>query len=128
MGKFVVKTTETGFVFHLRAANGETIGISEIYASEEACKKGIESVRKSSKSAETEDQTRLRARELKYPKFVIYKDESDKFRFRLLAHNGQELLVSQAYTAKASCKNGISSVLLNAPAGKILEPEKECDT
>lgn len=125
MGKFVVKMTETGFAFHLRAANGETIGISEMYTSEEACNKGIENVRKISKSAETEDQTRLRARELKYPKFVIYKDESDKFRFRLLAHNGQELLVSQAYTAKASCKNGINSIILNAPAAEILEPDKD---
>ena len=46
MGKFVVKETKTGFVFNLKAGNGEVIAVSEVYSSEAACMKGIESVRK----------------------------------------------------------------------------------
>ena len=48
MGKFVVKETKTGFVFNLKAGNGEVIAVSEVYSSEAACMKGIESVRKNS--------------------------------------------------------------------------------
>ena len=121
MGKFLMKKTETGFVFHLRAVNGETIGISEVYTTEEACKKGIESVIKNAPIAGIEDQTLSRSKELKNPKFEIYKDKANKFRFRLKAHNGQEILASQAYTAKASCKNGIQSTIANAPAADIIE-------
>lgn len=121
MGKFLMKKTESGFVFHLRAANGETIGISEIYTTEEACKKGIESVINTVPDAGLEDQTLSRGKELKHPKFELYKDKAGKFRFRLKAHNGQEILASQSYTAKASCKNGIQSVITNAPGAEIVE-------
>ena len=34
MGKFVVKETKTGFVFNLKAGNGEVIAVSEVYSSE----------------------------------------------------------------------------------------------
>ncbi|MEG2870709.1 MAG: YegP family protein [Clostridium sp.] len=124
MGKFLIKKTEMGIVFHLRAANGETIGVSQVYESEEACKKGIESVMKVAPTAGVEDQTRSRSKELKNPKFEIYKDKGGKFRFRLKAHNGQEVLASQGYTAKASCKNGIQSIIANAPSSPIIEPDK----
>lgn len=121
MGKFLIKKTDTGIVFHLRAANGETIGISQVYETEESCKKGIESVMKTSQTAGIEDQTLSRSKELKNPKFELYKDKAGKFRFRLKAHNGQEVLASQGYTAKASCKNGIASVQKNAPGAEIVE-------
>lgn len=121
MGKFLIKKTETGIVFHLRAANGETIGISESYVSEDECRKGIECVMKTATRAEIEDQTRTRCKELNHPKFEIYKDKSNKFRFRLKEQEGQEILTSQSYTAKASCKNGIQSVITNAPEAEIIE-------
>lgn len=121
MGKFLIKKTEAGFLFHLRAANGETIGISEIYNSAQACHNGILSVQNHAVNAAVEDQTLPRFRELKNPKFEIYKDQDSKFHFRLKAHDGQEILASQAYTAKASCKNGIRSVMLNAKGAEIIE-------
>ena len=46
MGKFVVKATKTGFVFNLKAGNGEVIATSESYKSKDTCLNGIESVRK----------------------------------------------------------------------------------
>ena len=49
------------------------------------------------------------------PKYQIYKDNADKFRFRLNAKNGQQILASQGYASKASCKNGIESVRTNSP-------------
>ena len=45
MGKFAVKATKTGFVFNLKAGNGEVIATSESYKSKVTCLNGIESVR-----------------------------------------------------------------------------------
>ena len=52
MGKFVIKTSDTGFHFVLKADNGEVIATSQHYKSKESCKKGIESVRKNAPEAE----------------------------------------------------------------------------
>ena len=57
MGKFVIRRTETGVVFHLKARNGETVAVSQLYASMEACYKGIESVIRHAALAAVEDQT-----------------------------------------------------------------------
>ncbi|HRQ57389.1 MAG TPA: YegP family protein [Azoarcus taiwanensis] len=48
-------------------------------------------------------------------KFELYKDKAGEFRFRLKASNGQTILASEGYVAKASCLNGIESVRKNAP-------------
>lgn len=47
-------------------------------------------------------------------KFEIYKDKAGEFRFRLKAGNGQNILASEGYKARASCVNGIESVKKNA--------------
>lgn len=48
-------------------------------------------------------------------KFEIFKSKSgEEFYFRLKAGNGQNILGSEGYTTKASCKNGIESVMKNA--------------
>ncbi len=47
-------------------------------------------------------------------KFVITKDRRGEFRFKLVAGNGQTLAVSEGYTTKAACVNGIESVRKNA--------------
>lgn len=48
-------------------------------------------------------------------KFEIYKDKAGEFRFRLKAANGENILASEGYKAKAGCENGIASVRNNAP-------------
>lgn len=46
--------------------------------------------------------------------FEIYQSEkTKKFYFRLKAANGQVVLSGQAYKDKASCENGVESVLKN---------------
>jgi len=47
-------------------------------------------------------------------KFEIYKDKAGEFRFRLKSGNGQNILASEGYKAKTSCKNGIESVRKNS--------------
>ncbi len=52
MGKFVIKTTEKGSHFVLKADNGEVVATSQVYKSRDSCKKGIESVKRNAPDAE----------------------------------------------------------------------------
>lgn len=119
MGKFVIRETNTGVKFDLKAGNGEVIATSEVYASEAACKNGIASVKKNAPVANVEDQTVEGFETVKNPKFEIYADKAGEFRFRLKATNGQVIATSEGYKAKASCENGIESVKKNAPDAEV---------
>ena len=121
MGKFVIRKTNTGIKFDLKAGNGEVIATSEVYSSEEACRNGIASVQKNAPAAAVEDQTVEGFAEQKHPKFEMYTDKAGEFRFRLKATNGQIIAVGEGYKAKASCLNGIESVKKNAPDAEIVE-------
>lgn len=114
MGKYVVKKTKTGYNFALLAANNLTIGTSEVYSSKASCLNGIKSIKTIAGSAKIEDQTLLKPVAQKKPKFEIYYDKKKEFRFRLVASNGENVLASEGYKSKASCKKGIASVKKNA--------------
>ena len=120
MGKFVIRKTATGIKFDLKAGNGEVIATSEVYESEAACRKGIESVRKNAPVAGVENQTVEGFETVKHPKFEIYLDKAGEYRFRLKAKNGQNIGKSEGYKTKASCLNGIESVGKNAPEAEII--------
>ena len=120
MGKFVVRKTNTGVKFDLKAGNGEVIATSEVYSSEDACKKGIASVQKNAPVAGVEDQTVADFEKVKHPKFEVYNDKAGEFRFRLKATNGEIIAVSEGYTAMKSCLNGIESVKKNAVDATIV--------
>ena len=121
MGKFVIRETKTGIKFDLKAGNGEVIATSEVYSSEDACRKGIASVQKNAPVAAVEDQTVEGYAAQKHPKFEVYTDKAGEIRFRLKATNGQIIAVSEGYKAKASCMNGIESVKKNAPDAPIVK-------
>jgi uncharacterized protein YegP (UPF0339 family) len=55
------------------------------------------------------------------PKFEWYKDKAGKFRFRLIAANGEKIAAGEAYESKDGCLSGIESVKKNAPIAKIVE-------
>ena len=125
MGKFVIRNTKTGVKFDLKAGNGEVIATSEVYASQAACKNGVESVRKNAPVAAVEDQTAEGFAVEKHPKFEIYTDKAGEFRFRLKATNGQIIAVSEGYMAMAGCKNGIESVKQNATEAAVVVEEAQ---
>lgn len=121
MGKFVIRKTNTGIKFDLKAGNGQVIATSEVYTTEAACRNGIESVQTNAPIANIEDQTVEGYATEKNPKFEIYNDKAGEFRFRLKAKNGQIIATSEGYTTMASCKNGVESVQKNAPEAEIVE-------
>lgn len=126
MGKFIIKQTNTGFTFSLKAGNGEVIATGgEVYNRIDSIKNGIASVAKNAPIANLEDQTVEDFAVEKNPKFEVYADKKGEFRFRLKAKNGQIIAVSEGYAKKASCLNGIESVRKNAVDAPVEEPEKE---
>lgn len=121
MGKFVMRKTNTGVKFDLKAGNGEVIATSEVYSSDAACKNGIASVQKNAPTAPVENQTVEGYAIEKNPKFEVYTDKAGEFRFRLKASNGQIIAVSEGYKAMAGCMNGIESVKKNAVDAPTVE-------
>ena len=118
MGKFVIKKSAAGTKFDLKSGNGEIIASSQVYASEAACKKGIESVRKNAAS-KIENQTKKGFAVETNPKYEVYKDKKGEFRFRLKATNGHIIATSEGYATEANCLKGIESVKKNAPIANI---------
>lgn len=121
MGKFVIRKTNTGVKFDLKATNGQVIATSEVYNSKESCKKGIASVATNAPIAAVEDQTVEGFAAEKHPKFEVYKDKAEEFRFRLKAKNGQVIATSEGYSSHANCMNGVESVKKNAVDAPIVE-------
>ncbi len=114
MGKYVVKKTNTGFNFQLKAGNGEPVASSEVYKAKKSCLNGIKSVCKNAPVAGLEDQTKEGFEKAKCPKFEVYADKKGEFRFRLKAANGQNVCHSEGYTTLKACLNGVESVRNNA--------------
>ena len=101
MGKFVISTRKNGeFQFNLKAGNGQVILTSEGYSSKAGCMNGIESVKKNSTD------------ESKYEEKT---SANGKFYFNLKSSNGQAIGHSEMYESESAMKNGISSVMKNAP-------------
>ncbi len=121
MGKFVMRKTNTGIKFDLKATNGQVIATSEVYTTDAACKKGIASVAKNAPVAAIEDQTKEGYATEKNPKFEIYTDKAGEFRFRLKATNGQVIATGEGYKTHANCVNGVESVKKNSVDAPIVE-------
>ena len=121
MGKFMIREVPSGIKFDLKAANGQVIATSEVYATKSVCLRGVESVRRNAPIAKLEDQTAEGFRTVTNPKFELYRDKAGEFRFRLKARNGEIIAISEGYSSRAACENGIESVRRNAPDAEILE-------
>ncbi len=107
--RYQVRETRDGaWYFVLVAANHEIIGMSGYYVSQANAVRGINTVRGLIKVAIVEEPARGGA-----PKFEVFKGVDARYYFNLKAANGQVVLQSQAYTAKASANNGVSSVQTN---------------
>ncbi len=107
-GKFeLFQDKASKYRFRLKAGNGEIIGTSQGYSSKSAALKGIKSV---STNAKEEVQ------------FELKQGEKGKVYFNLKAKNQQVILSSQGYSAESGAKNGMKSVMKNAPDAAIVEP------
>ena len=100
------KTSNGQFRFVLKAANAETILVSEQYTTHEAAKKGIASVQANSPLDERYDR----------------KEAKDgKPYFNLKAANHQIIGTSEQYSSEAAREKGIASVKHNGPTTVVKE-------
>ena len=101
MGKFEIKTAKDGqFYFNLKADNGEIILSSEMYTTKKSCENGIASVKKNA---------------VEESRYALSQSENGKFHFNLKSGNHQVIGSSQMYASEETAKNGIASVMSNAP-------------
>ena len=111
-GKFDIQKAKDGrFFFSLYSSNGAVVAYSQIYSSLSAVNAGIASVISNASKAEIEDTTLKKPTSLPCPKWEIYIDKAEQYRFRLYATNG--LCVchsSHGYATKSGCKGGIESI------------------
>ena len=112
LANFEIKKAKDGrFVFNLYASNHVIVATSQIYTTSQAALNGINSVITNAKKAPIEDTTLKKFEAQSYPKWEIYLDKGEQFRFRLYAPNGSCICHSQGYTSKTNCKNGIASII-----------------
>jgi uncharacterized protein YegP (UPF0339 family) len=106
-GKFELKQLKNEqYLFNLKASNGQIILTSEQYKSKSGAVNGIESVRK---NAVNESRFEVLASKKGEPYFV------------LKAGNGEVIGRSETYSSDSACKNGIQSVMKNAPDAELVE-------
>lgn len=94
--------------FRLRAANNKIVAVSEAYESKAGCMNGVKSVQSNCES-HVEDQTKNMDK-LTNPKYEVFTDEEDEFRFHLKASNGEIIAASEGYETKEGVINGIGAV------------------
>lgn len=121
MSRFVIKKVHTGIKFDLYAGNGQDIVSSEVYSARAAVLRGIESVRKNAPSAPLLDLTDPEQGAVPNPKFELYRDKAEQYRFRLRSRNGKIIAVSDGYGTKAAALSGLDSVRKNAAEAALEE-------
>ncbi|MGM0431638.1 MAG: YegP family protein [Spirochaetota bacterium] len=121
-GKFIVTKTPKGFYrFSLLASNHQKVLTSQNYASLSNCRAGIEAMKKNA-SSHIEDLTLQRREEKSSPKYEVYLDKADLFRYRLMAGNGQNIAIAEeGYSSKQACINGIKSIVAAAEGAEVDE-------
>ena len=120
-GRFDIRKAKDGrYFFSLYASNGLVIAYSQMYSSLGAVNNGIKSVLANMDKSEIEDTTLKKVTTLLCPKWEIYIDKADEYRFRLYAINGQCVChSSHGYSSKSGCKGGIDSLRRFAKDAKI---------
>ena len=120
-GRFDIRKAKDGrYFFSLYASNGLVIAYSQMYSSLGAVNNGIKSVIANMDKSEIEDTTLKKVTTLPCPKWEIYIDKADEYRFRLYAINGQCVChSSHGYSSKSGCKGGIDSIRRFAKDAKI---------
>jgi small subunit ribosomal protein S1 len=106
MGKFEIKLAKDGqYYFNLKSGNGQVILSSEMYTTLKACENGVESVKKNAGEES---------------RYELSQSESGKYHFNLKAANHQVIGSSQMYASEDSAKEGIASVMSNAPEAEVV--------
>ena len=105
----IFKDKSGAFRFRLKAKNGQIILSSEGYTQKTNCQKGVSSVKRNSKNED---------------RFELKQSSNKKWFFNLKAGNGQIVGTSELYDNEANAKNGVKSVMNNAPTSETVDLSK----
>ncbi len=103
----LLQAADGQWYFVVTASNGNTVGLSELYATRSGAEQALEAVRTTAKSATGVNATAAG------PRYQVFKGLDGKYYFHLRSRNGAILLQSQAYTRRASAVSGTDSVTTN---------------
>lgn len=107
---FELRAAQNGDVyFVVKAANGEVIGTSELYASKSNAERGATTVRRLVRIQRDPNLQGAPKRE----RFELFTGEDGKSYFRVRAGNGEIVLGSQGYASRQAARKGIASVVSN---------------
>ena len=111
----VYKDAAGKFRFRLRAENNKIVVVSEAYEQHAGCLNGVKSIQKNC-NVNIEDLT-VEGKRIPNPKYQVFTDKASKYRFHLIASNGEIIGKSEAYETKDGCMNGIRAVQASCDAG-----------
>ncbi|KKB86818.1 hypothetical protein VW29_00760 [Devosia limi DSM 17137] len=99
--------------------NAESIVWSENYKAKASAKAGIDSIKKNAPGAPTVDLTKDETGS--GYRFEIVGSKDGQFFVRFVASNGETMVRSETYKAKASAVNAIESVKKNGPDAEVVD-------
>ena len=103
--RYIIRKSDNGeWVFILKAANGETIGVSEAYKSKQGAERGIASVRSCAPD---------------HTAFELRRSIDERHYFVLKADNGEIVLVSETYESKGGARKGINAVMKTSQTERV---------
>jgi len=103
---FELKRSKGQFMWNLKSTNGKVVLTSERYKTRRAAENGVKSVKSNC------------GRDACYARKTT---PSGKYRFNLVASNGQVVGASQNYASASGRNNGIASVKKNARGAKLVD-------
>ena len=114
----IVKRTKGQFAVQF-VYNSEVLVWSENYTDKAAAKNCIKSLKKNAPNAGTVDLTKEETG--KGYRFEIVGAKDGQTFVRFVASNGETMVRSETYKAKASAKNAIASVKKNGPEAEVID-------
>lgn len=104
-GKYEIYSTENGFMFKLKASNGEVLVDSEVYSTKKSCRDAIDSLKRN-----VEEGT-----------YKVFRDKHDLFHFQLTAKNNRVISISANYKTEKSATSAMESFKRFAASENIIE-------
>ena len=99
----IEKKDKNEYISVLKANNGETMLTSEIYASEDSARTGIDTIIKNITAG----------------KFVIYEDKRGNFYFKLKTAGNKLLCVGEIYQSRAACESAVERIRIIAAKSPV---------
>lgn len=118
-GYEILEAANGDYYFNVRASNGQVLGTSQLFASRASADRSATTLRALIRLARQQPPRTKAAPHSE--RFELFTGEDGKDYFRLRAGNGEILLTSQAYSAKAAAKDGIASVKTNGVVAASFE-------